>query len=251
GSNIINNWDVLEGALDYLFIKLGIDGSKGHVDRPVVMTEPLANLQYSKRTMSEILFELYGVPAAAYGIDSLFSYAYNGGRTGLVVSSAYTSTHLVPVVDSKPLFAQATRLDWGRSQCAEYLNKLLRAKYPALPGKINDTQIEDLVRQHCYVSQDYNGEMAKYLDWTGLEDRDVVVQLPFTEKEVVQKTEEELARAAEKRKESGRRLQEQAAKMRLEKLIRKEQELEYYKDLQQKLATATKKDARTMLEAED
>ncbi|OBW69586.1 MAG: Thi4-domain-containing protein [Aureobasidium pullulans] len=251
GSNIINNWDVLEGALDYIFIKLGIDGSKGHVDRPVVMTEPLANLQYSKRTMSEVLFELYGVPSASYGIDSLFSYAHNGGRTGLVVSSAYTSTHLLPVVDSKPLFAQATRLDWGRSQCADYLNKLLRAKYPALPGKINDTQIEDLVRQHCYISQDYQGEMANYLDWTGLEDRDVLVQLPFTEKEVVQKSEEELARAAEKRKESGRRLQEQAAKMRLDKLIRKEQELEYYKDLQQKLVTATKKDARTMLEADD
>lgn len=30
GSNIVNNWDVLEGALDYIFIKLGIDGSKGH-----------------------------------------------------------------------------------------------------------------------------------------------------------------------------------------------------------------------------
>lgn len=204
--------------------------------------------------MSEILFELYGVPSAAYGIDSLFSYAHNGGRTGIVASSSYMSTHLIPVLDSKPLFAHATRLDWGRAQCAEYLTKLLRTKYPHLMGatnKVNETQIEDLVRQHCYVSQDYDREMTRFLEWTGLEDRDRIVQLPYTEKEVVQKTEEELARAAEKRKESGRRLQEQAAKMRLEKLMRKEQELEYYKDLQQRLASATKKDARVMLEAED
>ena len=251
GSNIINNWDVQEGILDYIFIKLGLGGAHGSIDRPVVMTEPLANLGYSRRVMSEILFELYGVPAASYGVDSLFSYAQNGGRTGVVVSAGYMATNLIPVIDSKPLFAHATRLDWGRAHCAEYLAKLLKAKYPGLPTKINETQIEDLVRQHCHVSQDYNREMTTYLDWTGLEDRDVVVQLPYTEKEVVQKTEEELARAAEKRKEGGRRLQEQAAKMRLEKLMRKEQELEYYKDLQQRLATVTKKEARSMLEGED
>lgn len=93
--------------------------------------------------------------------------------------------------------------------------------------------------------------MLKFLDWTGLEERDIVVQLPYTEKEVVQKTEEELARAAEKRKEGGRRLQEQAAKMRLEKLVKKEQELEYYRQLQQSIAEVSKKEARNLLDEEE
>ncbi|KAG8631474.1 hypothetical protein KVT40_000614 [Elsinoe batatas] len=250
GAPIVNNWDVMEGCLDYIFVKLGLSQSS-RLDRRVVMTEPVANLGYSRRVMSEILFELYNAPAVAYGVDSLFSYNYNGGRTGLVMSAGYMATNLIPVVDGTPLFSHATRLDWGRQHCAEYLTKLLRAKYPSLPTKINETQIEDLVRRHCYISQDYDREMARFLDWTGLEERDITVQLPFVEKEVAVKTEEELARAAEKRKEGGRRLQEQAAKMRLEKLIRKEQELEYYRDLQERLVGATKKDARTMLEAED
>ncbi|KAF2225514.1 hypothetical protein BDZ85DRAFT_67449 [Elsinoe ampelina] len=250
GAPIVNNWDVMEGCLDYIFVKLGLSQSS-RLDRRVVMTEPVANLGYSRRVMSEILFELYNTPAVAYGVDSLFSYNYNGGRTGLVMSAGYMATNLIPVVDGTPLFSHATRLDWGRQHCAEYLTKLLRAKYPSLPTKINETQIEDLVRRHCYISQDYDREMARFLDWTGLEERDITVQLPFVEKEVAVKTEEELARAAEKRKEGGRRLQEQAAKMRLEKLIRKEQELEYYRDLQERLVGATKKDARTMLEAED
>lgn len=253
GSNIINNWDVQEGILDYVFIKMGIDGANGVVDRPVVMTEPLANLGYSRKTMSEILFELYGVPSVAYGVDSLFSYRQNEGKTGLVVSSANMSTHLIPVVDRQPLIAHATRLDWGRLQCSEYLTRLLKAKYPGLltTGKVNETQIEDLVRSHCYVSQDYDQEAQKLLEWTGLEDRDHVVQLPFQEKEVVQKTEEELRIAEEKRKEAGRRLQEQAAKMRLEKLVRKEQELEYFKQLQQQIAETTKKEARILLDEEE
>ncbi|KAF2167151.1 hypothetical protein M409DRAFT_36633 [Zasmidium cellare ATCC 36951] len=253
GSNIINNWDVQEGILDYIFIKLGIDGTNGVVDRPVVMTEPLANLGYSRKTMSEILFELYGVPSVAYGVDSLFSYRQNEGKTGLVVSSAHMSTHLIPVVNQQPLIAHATRLDWGRSQCSEYLTRLLKAKYPGLltSGKVNETQIEDLVRSHCYVSQDYDQEAQRILEWSGLEDRDHIVQLPFQEKEVVQKTEEELRIAEEKRKEAGRRLQEQAAKMRLEKLVRKEQELEYFKQLQQQIAETTKKEARLLLDEEE
>ncbi|OCL06116.1 chromatin remodeling complex subunit [Glonium stellatum] len=251
GSNIVNNWDVVEGVLDYVFVKLGVDGANGSIGRPVVMTEPVANLGYTRKTMSEILFECYGAPSVAYGIDSLFSYNYNGGKHGLVVSSSYAATHLIPVVESKALLSQATRLNWGRFQSAEYLLKLLKLKYPTFPGKISDPQAEDLVREHCYVSENYEQELCRYLDWTGLEERDHVIQFPFTEQVVVQKTEEELARAAEKRKESGRRLQEQAAKMRLEKLIRKEQELVYYKDLQQRVQATTKKEGKRLLESDD
>jgi actin-related protein 5 len=253
GSNIVNNWDVQEGILDYIFIKLGID-REGGIDRPVVMTEPLANLGYTRKVMSEILFELYNVPSVAYGVDSLFSYNYNGGSTGLVISSANMSTHLIPVVDKQPLLTHATRLDCGRATCAEYLTRLLKAKYPGLltAGKVNETQIEDMIRSHCYVSQDCDQEMLHMLDWTGLEDRDHIVQLPFQEKEVVQKTEEEIRRAEEKRREGGRRLQEQAAKMRLEKLIRKEQELEFFKELQQDVLNAdTKKEKQRLLDAEE
>ena len=253
GSNIVNNWDVQEGILDCVFIKLGIDAEKGEVDRPVVMTEPLANLGYTRKVMSEILYELYNVPSVAYGVDSLFSYSYNDGNTGLVVSSANMSTHLIPVVDRQPLISHATRLDWGRSQCAEYLQRLLKAKYPGLltSGKVTETQIEDLVRTHCYVSQDHDKETLHLLDWSGLEDRDHIVQLPFQEKEIVQKSEEEIRRAEEKRREGGRRLQEQAAKMRLEKLIRKEQELEYFKQLQEQVQEASKKEARALLDEEE
>ncbi|OAL43586.1 actin-like ATPase domain-containing protein [Pyrenochaeta sp. DS3sAY3a] len=252
GSNIINNWDAMEGVLDYCFIKMGVDGRNGRVDRPIVMTEPIANLGYSRKTMSEILFECYGTPAVAFGIDSLFSYSYNGGRNGLIMDSSYTSTHLIPVIDSKPLLSQSTRLNWGRFQSAQYLLKLLRLKYPNFPGKVSDSQAEDLVRQHCHISQNYEEELSRYLDWTGLEDRDHTVQFPFTEAIVVQKTEEELAAAAEKRKESGRRLQAQAAKMRLDKLKAKERDLEYYIQLQAQLEEiTTKKEKARVLESND
>jgi actin-related protein 5 len=201
--------------------------------------------------MTEIIFECYQAPSLTFGIDSLFSYAHNKGKTGLVVSSSHSSTHVIPVVNSKPLLSQATRLNWGGSQSAEYLLKLIRLKYPTFPGKLNGSQAESMVREHCYVSEGYDNDLKKYLDWTGLEDRDHVIQYPYTEEIIIQKSEEELARQAEKRKESGRRLQEQAAKMRLEKLMRKEQELDYYRSLQSRLAGETKKEIKRLLDAEE
>jgi actin-related protein 5 len=50
-SNIVNNWDVMEGVLDYCFVKMGVDGRSGRIDRPIVMTEPVANLGYSRKSM--------------------------------------------------------------------------------------------------------------------------------------------------------------------------------------------------------
>ncbi|KAL8828651.1 MAG: hypothetical protein Q9191_002466 [Dirinaria sp. TL-2023a] len=251
GSSVVSNWDVMEGVLDYTFVGLGLDQANGGLDRPVLMTEPLANLGYTRRTMTELLFECYSASSLAYGIDSLFSYKYNKGRSGLILSSSHTSTHIIPVLNSKPILSSVSRLNWGGSQGAEYLIKLLKLKYPTWPGKFADYQAEEMIRQHCYIAQDFDNEIRHYLDWTGLEDRDHIIQYPYTEHVVIEKTEEELARIAEKKREGGRRLQEQAAKMRLEKLVKKEQELDYYQNLQARLANQTKKEIKRLLDEDE
>ncbi|KAI1335436.1 putative chromatin remodeling complex subunit [Xylariaceae sp. FL0016] len=251
GTGIVSNWDVEEHVLDWTFLKLGMNDVDGNIDMPIVMTEAVANLPYSRKSMNEIIFECYGAPSLALGIDSLFSYRYNKGQTGLVVSSSYSATHVIPVFNKKPMLAQAIRLNWGGWHAAEYLLKLIRLKYPSFTGKLNASQAENMLRDHAYISKSYDDELRSYLDWTGLEDRDIVMQYPYTEEVIIQKSEEELARIAERKKESGRRLQEQAAKMRLEKLMRKEQELEYYKSIQEKLVDANKKDTKRLLDAED
>jgi len=201
--------------------------------------------------MTEIIFECYGAPSVAYGIDSLFSYRYNKGSTGLVVSSSYSSTHVIPVYNSKAMLAQAIRLNWGGWHAAEYLLKLVKLKYREFLGnnvRLHTSQAEFWLKDFCYLSEDYDEEIQTYLDWTGLEDRERIIQYPYTEEVVVQKTEEELAKIAERKKESGRRLQEQAAKMRLERLMKKEKELEYYKSVQAQTVDQTKKEIKRLLD---
>ena len=50
GSSVVTNWDVMEGILDSIFLEIGVDGADGCVNRPVLMTEPLANLGYPRKS---------------------------------------------------------------------------------------------------------------------------------------------------------------------------------------------------------
>lgn len=47
-SNIVATVDALEATLDYAFMKMGLSGESS-VDHPIVMTEPVANLNHSRR----------------------------------------------------------------------------------------------------------------------------------------------------------------------------------------------------------
>lgn len=49
GTGIVSNWDVMEHVLDHAFIKLGMNGVEGAIDMPIVMTEAVANLPYSRK----------------------------------------------------------------------------------------------------------------------------------------------------------------------------------------------------------
>lgn len=52
GTGVVSNWDVMEHVLDYLFLKLGMNGVEGNIDMPIVMTEAVANLPYSRKCES-------------------------------------------------------------------------------------------------------------------------------------------------------------------------------------------------------
>lgn len=56
GSGIVGNWDVMEGVLDQVFVSLGID-AEGGIGRPVLMTEALANLGYTRKSKSSSLHQ--------------------------------------------------------------------------------------------------------------------------------------------------------------------------------------------------
>jgi actin-related protein 5 len=144
-----------------------------------------------------------------------------------------------PVADPSPAWC---RLSWGGSQASEYLLKLMQLKYPTFPGRLSTFQANDIYKSHSYHATDYPAELRALADARNLAAADRTIQFPFALATSTEQTEEELARQLEKRKESGRRLQEQAAKQRLERMGKQEEELRVFGEVRDSKASLSKVD---------
>jgi actin-related protein 5 len=75
-----------------------------------------------------------------------------------------------------------------------------------------------MLHNFCEFAVDYPALLRTFKEPLKLRASERIVQFPFALPVLEEKTEEELARIAEKRKEQGRKLQEMAAKTRMEKV---------------------------------
>jgi len=234
---VVCNYDSMEVMLDYIFLKLGVNADT--VQHPILMTEALCNPVYTRGLMSELLFETYQTPSVCYGVDSLFSYHETHHdipqerQTSLVISSSHSSTTIIPIISGVPHLAQSRRLNWGGLQESEFLLRLMQVKYSTFPSRMTPFQAFDLVQDHCLFSPyDFQDDIRKFNDPDFLAEADRVIQFPFSTVETNEKTEAELTLQAEKRRLAGLRLQEQTARIRMEKLIQKEADLEAFQLIQ-------------------
>ncbi|KAK4057110.1 Nuclear actin-protein involved in chromatin remodeling [Microbotryomycetes sp. JL221] len=231
--DVVINHDHVETMLDYAFYQLGINSDS--VAHPIVMTEALCNPQFSRSQTTELLFEGYGVPSVAYGVDSLFAF-YNQSvasslNDGLVVSSSTASTHVIPVLDGKGVLSSSKKLNWGGYHSADLMLKLMQLKYPTFPGQLNFHQAGLIYQDHCFHSLDYMEELRRLSRPETLVRNNRLVQMPFTAAVSYEKTQEELDRIAEKKKQASDRLKEQAQRQRTQRIEQLEKELEYYGNL--------------------
>jgi actin-related protein 5 len=75
-----------------------------------------------------------------------------------------------------------------------------------------------MLQTFCEFAADYPSLLKPFKDPLNMRASERIIQFPFALPLLEEKTEEELAKIAEKRKEQGRKLQEIAAKTRLEKV---------------------------------
>ena len=75
-----------------------------------------------------------------------------------------------------------------------------------------------MLHKFCEMSPDYTTLLRRLRDPLQLRAVERIIQFPFVLPAVDERTEEEIARAAEKRREQGKKLQEMAAKARIDKV---------------------------------
>ncbi|KAJ7671952.1 hypothetical protein B0H17DRAFT_1244632 [Mycena rosella] len=240
--DVLLNSDALENSLDYAFIQLSIDADS--VDHPIIMTERLCSPMHSRSLTSELLFEQYSVPSVAYCVDSVMSFYQNNGpaASGLVLSFNTASTSVIPILAGKGILSHAKRIPWGASQSADHLLKLIQLKYTSFPTRVTPVQSQWMLHTFCEFAPDYPALLRSLASPAALRAADRIVQFPFTLQVAEEKTPEELERIAERRREQGRKLQEMAAKMRTEKLLQKETDLQYLLNLREGKPDDTKRE---------
>uniref|UniRef100_A0A4W5M0S7 Actin related protein 5 n=1 Tax=Hucho hucho TaxID=62062 RepID=A0A4W5M0S7_9TELE len=197
--NVVVNFEIQELMFDSATSELA-------VEHPIVFTEAPCNRLHSRQMMS--VLTLHRCPHVSYGVDSLYSLYYNNNlcnfTPGIVLSSSYHCTHILPVING--------------SQAASYLQRLFQLKYTG----------------HSTLSTDYHQELEKWRSAEFYEQEVHRMQLPFSAKVlgsvvIVEEMQERRAQQLHRLQEINARRREEMLQQdqeRLDKLLAPQEMLE-------------------------
>eukprot|EP00041_Stephanoeca_diplocostata_P023785 m.591731 g.591731 ORF g.591731 m.591731 type:complete len:641 (+) comp22384_c0_seq4:235-2157(+) len=172
---VVVDLDTQELILDHVFGSLGMNEQP----HPIVITEALCCPQESRAALTELLFEGYNIPSAAFGVDALFARSLSQPQsdTALVVNIGYDNTRVMPVVNGRLDACHARRLDVGVFTMYSTMSKLLGLKYPGLAG-LNYSRVREIVHDHVYCAADYGQALDAFSRKEYLQQHTRRVQLP-------------------------------------------------------------------------
>ncbi|KAK2637323.1 hypothetical protein Ddye_032115 [Dipteronia dyeriana] len=251
-SDVVYQFEIMEYILDFAFDRLGANGSE--IDHPILITECVCNPVQSRSKMAELLFETYGVPSVAFGVDAAFSYKYNQqlgvcDKDGLAICPGFSTIHVIPFVDGEPVYKGSCRTNVGGYHITDYLKQLLSLKFPQHMAKLTWEKVEDLKMEHCYIAPDYFSEAQVFQKGTKeAEDKTRCWQLPWVPPPTEEPpSEEEIARKAAIKERQGQRLREMAEAKRSSRINELENQLHGLDFLLQQLEQVEENDIPSFL----
>ncbi|KAI0509814.1 hypothetical protein KFK09_010411 [Dendrobium nobile] len=229
-----------------------------YVDHPILMTECICNPISSRSKMAELLFETYGVPSLAFGVDAAFAYKFNQqhgicSEDGLAICSGFATSHVIPFVEGEPVLEACCRTNVGGYHVTDYLKQLLSLNYPYHISSITWEKAEELKLEHCYVAYDYAAELQLFQKGTKeAEEKTRCWQLPWIPpSQEDAPSEEELARKAALKEKQGQRLRDIAAAKKFTRISELEHKLHGLEDLVQQLDEVEDEEMYSILSVTD
>ena len=110
---------------NHIFTELGLESDE-IPNHPLLITEPILNPRNNRESISEILFEKYGVSSLVFGNQpplSLFSFS---STTGLVLESGEGVSQVCSICDGYALPCSFMRSNFGGGDVSYYLSQLLK-----------------------------------------------------------------------------------------------------------------------------
>ncbi|XP_071948092.1 actin-related protein 5-like [Antedon mediterranea] len=221
--DVVVNYDLQEQVFDHVFSHLGIEG-QGSLEHPIVLMEAVCNPNHSRQLMNELLFECYRVPSVSLGVDALYSLYNNRPESmkfdGIILSSGYQTSHVLPFVNGKLDVTQCRRINVGGSQSVAFLHRLLQLKYHRHFAAINLSRSEEMLKEHCYIAEEFCSNLELWSKQNYYNEHVHKMQLPYTPLPGWSTGDK-----IEQRKQKVERLKELNAKRRQEKLTADQEKL--------------------------
>jgi len=93
---IVTNWDDMEKVWHHtLYRELKVSAE----EHPILMTEASLNPKPNREKMTQIMFEVFNVPALYVSVQSVLALYASGRTSGVVLDSGDGVSHTVPIFE--------------------------------------------------------------------------------------------------------------------------------------------------------
>jgi actin-related protein len=150
---IVTSWDDMERIWHHTFYnELRANPEEHHV----LLADSPFNTKDNREKMTQIMLELFAVPAMYIQNQAALSLFASGRTTGLVLDSGDDASYAVPICDGFTLPSAAHQLDFAGRALNAHLTQLLATRMTFSTSELDI--VRDMKEKSCYVALDIEEE---------------------------------------------------------------------------------------------